>query len=322
MVRPHASDARAMALARPRGELGHIWPKLPSCMARSRPPLGASARSRIGTMALVRSRPSTWCSRMSRRKQAATEDATPSRVRSSRNLSRGRDEGWGFMYEDLVRINVSLVRDFCANFSSTKQDHVFLRAKRIPFTEAHIRCYLGIPDEAPDADQDGDFMALTRAYEGGDDMNMAEIYSVIGQEETNWPNNPAINTIPKSINNGILNPRATAWHKIINANIDLKTHGTNFNMKHALLIYVLMAGGEVNLPRIIWDILVLRPTKHPRHLLPYPVFISRITARHELPEFPNDKFHTIRPVDMYVPYGDWRGERARGPARPHEPPQP
>ncbi|MED6208846.1 hypothetical protein PIB30_048995 [Stylosanthes scabra] len=76
-----------------------------------------------------------------------------------------------------------------------------------------------------------------------------------------------------------------------------------------------MAGGEVNLLRIMRDILVLRPTKHPRLLLPYPVFISRIATRHELPEFPNDKFHIIRSIYMYVPYGDWRGERARTPAR-------
>ncbi|MED6111505.1 hypothetical protein PIB30_052835 [Stylosanthes scabra] len=43
------------------------------------------------------------------------------------------------------------------------------------------------------------------------------------------------------------------------------------------------------------EILVLRPTKHSRHHLPYPVFISRIAACHELPEFPNDKFYTVRP---------------------------
>ncbi|MED6196395.1 hypothetical protein PIB30_047000 [Stylosanthes scabra] len=57
----HASCARAMALGRPRGELGHIRRKLPSCMARSRPLLGSSARPRIHAMALVRPRPSTWC---------------------------------------------------------------------------------------------------------------------------------------------------------------------------------------------------------------------------------------------------------------------
>ncbi|MED6163932.1 hypothetical protein PIB30_084872 [Stylosanthes scabra] len=43
-ARPHASRTRAMALARPCGELGHIRPKLPSSMAPLRPPLGAPAR--------------------------------------------------------------------------------------------------------------------------------------------------------------------------------------------------------------------------------------------------------------------------------------
>ncbi|MED6110139.1 hypothetical protein PIB30_040197 [Stylosanthes scabra] len=179
---------------------------------------------------------------MSRRRQVATDEATSSRGRSSRNLNRGKQDtfpnerfdhqlhfdrwkgmenrdivheriirgiGWGFMYEDLVRINVSMVREFCVNFSSTKQDHVFLRGKRIPFTEADVRRYLNIPGETLDDDQDDNFEVLVKAYGRGDDMNMAEIYSVIGREETNSANDPANNTIPKSINNGILNPRAT-----------------------------------------------------------------------------------------------------------------
>ncbi|MED6211719.1 hypothetical protein PIB30_076369 [Stylosanthes scabra] len=201
---------------------------------------------------------------MSRRKQAATDEATSSRGRVSRNSNRGRQDtfpnerfdhqlhfdrwkgmenwdivheriirldgeeetifrnriqglGWGFMYADLVRINVSMVREFCANFSSTKQDHVFLRGKKIPFTEADVRRYLNIPGETPDDDQDDNFEALVKAYGRGDDMNMAEIYFVIGREGTNWANDPANNTIPKTIYNGILNCRATAWHKIIDA---------------------------------------------------------------------------------------------------------
>ncbi|MED6137742.1 hypothetical protein PIB30_067853, partial [Stylosanthes scabra] len=44
MARPHASRACAMALARPRGEFGHIRPKLRSSMVPPRPLLGASAR--------------------------------------------------------------------------------------------------------------------------------------------------------------------------------------------------------------------------------------------------------------------------------------
>ncbi|MED6150838.1 hypothetical protein PIB30_076440, partial [Stylosanthes scabra] len=163
---------------------------------------------------------------------------------------------------------------------------------------------------------------FAKTYAAGGDMNIEAIYAEIVREDTNWADNPAVNLIPKSMNNSILNPQATAWHKIIMANINPKTHGTKFDMKHALLIYVLITEGAVNLLRIMRDILLVRPTKHPRHLLPFPVFITRLANCYEVPEFPNDKFHTIRPVDMYVPYGDWRGEKARAPARQRRQPPP
>ncbi|MED6186667.1 hypothetical protein PIB30_068939 [Stylosanthes scabra] len=282
---------------------------------------------------------------MLRRRQTATDEATPSRVRASRNSNRERGDnfpnnrfdhqihydrwkglenrgivherivridreeepifrnriqglGWRFMYDDLVRINLSIVREFCANFSSAKQDHVFLRGKRIPFTEAHIRRYLGILGDAPDADVDDAFVALAKSYERGEDVNMAAIYEDIGRPKTNWADNPAVHIIPKTVHNSVLNARATAWHKIIMANIDPKTHGTKFVLKHAFLIFVLMTEGDVNLPRIMRDILLVRPTKHPNHLLPFPVFIMRVANRCEVPEFPNDKFHVIRPDEL------------------------
>ncbi|MED6121951.1 hypothetical protein PIB30_035094 [Stylosanthes scabra] len=130
---------------------------------------------------------------------------------------------------------------------------------------------------------------------------MEAIYATIGREDTNWADNPAVNLIPKNMNNSILNPRATASHKIIMANIDPKTHGTKFDMKHAFLIYVLMIEGAVNLPRIMRDILLVHPTKHLRHLLPFPVFITRLANRYEVLEFPNDKFQTIRPDQLPQP---------------------
>ncbi|MED6111825.1 hypothetical protein PIB30_055899 [Stylosanthes scabra] len=109
--------------------------------------------------------------------------------------------GWGSMYDNLIRINLSMVREFCTNFSSGQQEHVFLRGKKIPFTKDNICRHLGIHGDSPDAEVDDDFVALAKAYERGDDMDMAETFSVIGQEGTNWANNPAINTIPKSLNN-------------------------------------------------------------------------------------------------------------------------
>ncbi|MED6204691.1 hypothetical protein PIB30_011374 [Stylosanthes scabra] len=93
-------------------------------------------------------------------------------------------------------------------------------------------------------------------------------------------------------------------------------------IKHALLIYVLMTRGWVNLPRMMRDILLVRHTKHPRNLLPYPVFISRLARRYEVLEFPNDAFYTMRDVDMYIPFDDWRGQRVRGPVRPRRQPPP
>ncbi|MED6219592.1 hypothetical protein PIB30_037210, partial [Stylosanthes scabra] len=224
------------------------------------------------------------------------------------------------MYDDLVRINLSMVREFCANFSSATQNHIYLRGKKIPFTKAHIHGYLGIPGDAPNADVDDAFIALAKAYKRGEDVNMDAIYAEIDRPETNWADNPAFNTIPNKINNSVLNAKATAWHKIIMANIDPKTHGTKFDLKHAFLIYVLMTDGDVTLPRLMRDILLIRPTKHPNHVLPFLVFIMRVANRLEVPEFPDDKFYVIRQVHTYVPYGDWRGERARAPARQRKQP--
>ncbi|MED6140253.1 hypothetical protein PIB30_091415 [Stylosanthes scabra] len=53
---------------------------------------------------------------------------------------------------------------------SSTQNYVFLRGKKIPFTEAHIHGYLGIPGDAPDADIDNAFIALTKAYGRGEDV--------------------------------------------------------------------------------------------------------------------------------------------------------
>ncbi|MED6160671.1 hypothetical protein PIB30_053624 [Stylosanthes scabra] len=274
---------------------------------------------------------------MSRRgKQAATDDATPSRVRSSRNSSRGRDEGFStnrfdhqlhfdrwkrlenqdIVHERIVRIDGEQEVIFHNRIQGLgwgfMEENSLYRDQHSPPLR-HLRS---------DADVDDTYVALAKSYEKGEDMNMAVIYAEIGRVETNWANNPAVNLIPKTINNSILNPRATAWHKIIMANIDPKTHETKFDMRHALLIFVLMTEGDVNLPRIMRDILLVRPAKHLRHLLPFPVFFMRLANHYEVQEFSNDKFHTIQLVDMYVPYGDWRGEKAREPARPHRQPRP
>ncbi|MED6172854.1 hypothetical protein PIB30_053783 [Stylosanthes scabra] len=67
----------------------------------------------------------------------------------------------------------------------------------------------------------------------------------------------------------------------------------------------------VNLPRVMRDVMLKRPTGNSRYLLPYPIFVSRFANHYQVPEFPRDEIIKIREVDMYCPYGDWKGEQAR-----------
>ncbi|MED6222292.1 hypothetical protein PIB30_062981 [Stylosanthes scabra] len=45
-----------------------------------------------------------------------------------------------------------------------------------------------------------------------------------------------------------------------------------------------------------------RVLKHSRHLLPYPVFISRLASECRVSEYLGDEFYTVRQVEMYCPY--------------------
>ncbi|MED6137140.1 hypothetical protein PIB30_062145 [Stylosanthes scabra] len=143
-------------------------------------------------------------------------------------------------------------------------------------------------------------------------LELMMLFRVIGREDTNWANDLTIHIIPeKKLDNAILNTHASAWHKLIMANIDPKTHGTTFDMDHAIMIYVFITEGVVNLPRIMRDILLVRPMKHSRNLLPYPVFISRLADRYQVPVFAGDIFYEVREQEMFCPYGDWKGEQPR-----------
>ncbi|MED6213303.1 hypothetical protein PIB30_091857 [Stylosanthes scabra] len=193
-----------------------------------------------------------------------------------------------------------------ANFIGLGHEHLGVR---IPFTENDIRCHVGIHLDLPGLGVDDAFVEATNKKKV-DDLDMAMVFRVIGREDTNWANDLTIHTIPeKKLDNAILNAHASAWHKLIMANIDPKTHGTTFDMDHAIMIYVLMIERVVNLPRIMRDILLVRPMKHSRKLLPYPVFISRLADRYQVPVFAGDIFYEVREQEMFCPYGDWKGEQ-------------
>ncbi|MED6163063.1 hypothetical protein PIB30_076364 [Stylosanthes scabra] len=219
--------------------------------------------------------------------------------------------GWGFMYNAFPPVNVTMVWEFCGNFSADHQTHVFIRGKQIPFSEEDICHHLGIEIELPPLGENDMFKA-TMVGEKRGELDMDLVFQVIGRQQTNWANNSADNTIPqRKIDNTILNAGATAWHKLIKTNIDPKTHGTTFDLDHTILIYMLMTEGVVNLPCIMRDVLLKRPTGNSRNLLPYQVFISRLATRYQVPEFPRDEIYHVREQNMYCPYGDWKGEQSK-----------
>ncbi|MED6192550.1 hypothetical protein PIB30_011076 [Stylosanthes scabra] len=254
---------------------------------------------------------------MARKGKETASTSTSSRARNTKNSIRGRSEAfpadrfdnqihydklkslehWGYTHERVIHFDDKHPdffqrREFCANYSSPDQETVFLRGVKITFKESDICRNLGIHIDLPGPDVDDAFVEITKRREANS-LNMDEVFQVISP-----------------LDHAILNSHASAWHKLIMANIDPKTHGTTFDMNHTLLIYVLMTEGVVNLPRIMRDILLTRPMKDPRNLLPYPVFISRLVNQYEVPEYAGDQFYTVREVEMSCPYGNWKGERA------------
>ncbi|MED6222430.1 hypothetical protein PIB30_064346 [Stylosanthes scabra] len=184
---------------------------------------------------------------------------------------RIQELGWGFMYNAFIPINLTVV---------------------------------------PPAGEDDIFKTTVIAYNEGN-LNMSGVLKVFEREGITWANDPAIMTIPKKLDNAILNAKATAWHKLIIANIDPKTHATNFLMEHGLLIFVLMTEGIVNLPRIMQEVMLKRPTANNRNILLYPMFIAMLANHYQVPKFAGNEIVKIQEVDMYCPYGDWKGEQPK-----------
>ncbi|MED6163970.1 hypothetical protein PIB30_085114 [Stylosanthes scabra] len=183
--------------------------------------------------------------------------------------------GWGFMYNAFPRSMLPWYGSFA----------------RIPFFEDDIRHFLGIDIDLPPPGEDDMYKMRVVARKFGE-LDMDLVYQVIGRPGNNWANNPADNTIPEiKIDNVILNAQATAWHKLIMANIDPKQHGTTFDMNHAIMIYVPMTEGVVNLPHIMRDVLLKRSMGNSRNLLRYAIFVARLASRYQVPEFPRDEIY-------------------------------
>ncbi|MED6210110.1 hypothetical protein PIB30_060998 [Stylosanthes scabra] len=197
---------------------------------------------------------------MARKGKEIASASTPSRALSTKNSNRGRAKlfrlidstiksimiggmlwsvGDMFMNGSSISPRKNLISselvcwglEFCANVSSTEQDVVFLRGVKIPFTEDAIHRHLGIRIDLPDLGVDDAFEAVVKVYKEGN-LNMTDVSRVIGREDTNWADDPAVDTIPNPLDHAILNAHASAFNKVIVANVDPKTHGMTFDMSH------------------------------------------------------------------------------------------
>ncbi|MED6176982.1 hypothetical protein PIB30_093419, partial [Stylosanthes scabra] len=220
--------------------------------------------------------------------------STPSRNRTTKNSNRGRDEGF-----PTKRFDSQIHHDRWKTM-----EHRGIMHERI----------IRFPDREPD------FMR-----EHVEELGWGFMYNAFPRSMSPWCENFAGRLIPFSEDDirhflGInvdLTPlgeddmfKATVENRKrgeLDMDMVFQQHGATFDLDHAILIYVLMTEGVVNLPHIMRDDLQKRPTRNSCNLLPYPVFISRLASRYQVPKFSRDEIYHVWEQDMFCPYGDWKG---------------
>ncbi|MED6147826.1 hypothetical protein PIB30_047419 [Stylosanthes scabra] len=105
--------------------------------------------------------------------------------------------GWQFMYDPIVPINVSLVREFYANRDQKNQREVYIRGRKISCSLGDIEGVLHIPR----LEGKSEHKALGEKYDS-DDLDLDEVMQVIGKNGAAWPD------IPGKISKKILNKEA------------------------------------------------------------------------------------------------------------------
>ncbi|MED6188975.1 hypothetical protein PIB30_091081 [Stylosanthes scabra] len=187
--------------------------------------------------------------------------------------------GWGFMYEPIIPINLSWVREFYANKTKKDQREIFLRGRKITCSGSTIEKTLGIPKFRGKCG----YSEISKAY-NNKTLDMDEVLQVIGKEGATWwedSRNPVIPTNPKK---KILNYEAWMWLKLVVCNINPTRHETTLSMEIVLLIYVLMR----DMPVCLASVMNSDPTKTKTHLLIFPMFITKWARDNNVPRFPGD----------------------------------
>ncbi|MED6140483.1 hypothetical protein PIB30_093680 [Stylosanthes scabra] len=128
------------------------------------------------------------------------------------------------MYNDLVDINLTIVREFYSNFSHADQNTVYLRGRQIPIAENAIYYFLGINGDPVSKEGDAYEKNLIEKRTGRLDMDA--VLGTIAAPGMWWDTS---------------NPKSDRPLR----------HETTISMDTALLLYTLMSEGRIHLGRIL-----------------------------------------------------------------------
>ncbi|MED6213814.1 hypothetical protein PIB30_097038 [Stylosanthes scabra] len=209
--------------------------------------------------------------------------------------------GWLFMYNDLVDINLDIMREFYSNFSKADQSTVYLRGKQIPISENAIHYFLGINGDSVPKVEDTYKRNLTEKRAGR--LNMHIVLSTITAPGMRWD---AYNPKLDRVDNGILTTNAQGWLKMIVCNLQPLRHETTFSIETALLLYTLMSNGHIHLGRILNKSMYQATSGAKDKRLAFPVMITKMAAAQGVPTYPEDRTITIPRKEKLCPFGDWQ----------------
>ncbi|MED6226527.1 hypothetical protein PIB30_104615 [Stylosanthes scabra] len=213
-------------------------------------------------------------------------------------------QGWDFMYDPTIDINMTLVWEFYANRNEKNQGEVYMRGRKIP---CHLRDIEGVL-HLPRLEGKSGHHQMGERYDNNE-LDMNEVMPVIGWEGATWP------AIPGRLDKNLLNKDAWMWIKLVISSIMPTRHETTLGIDHILLIYALMAGMLVSLPGIMVATMNEDPVKTKKQLLPFPIFMTKWAAANEVPTYPGDEM---------ISYGQWKidSEAERNPTPPAPAPAP
>ncbi|MED6130490.1 hypothetical protein PIB30_001578 [Stylosanthes scabra] len=189
--------------------------------------------------------------------------------RQSYEKSKIEGLGWSYMYNDLVEINITWVKEFYLHFSMADHKTVYLRGIQIPIDVNSISSFLGIQNEVAKAD-DAYKNNVTRWKAGNLEMDM--VLATIAEPGMQW----------NSYNPG------------------------SGSMETALLIYTLMDQGDIHLGRILDKSMYDAAKGAKDRRLAFPVMINKMAAALNVPRYPEDDMYTVPARTRYYPFGDWK----------------